>query len=72
MADFSSYGGASDEWLAVAATLPTPPEQSLEELKAASNANREKAAAEQMKGTSTKPNMFSEWVDDPLCKPGTI
>ncbi|KAL2136179.1 hypothetical protein VTI74DRAFT_5057 [Chaetomium olivicolor] len=49
MCDFSCYGGASDEWLALEASLPPPPlGQSVEEKRRAVNASREQAAAEAM------------------------
>jgi acetyl esterase/lipase len=50
MADFSSYGGPSDEWLAVEASMPSPvANQTLEEKKRVSNEGREKLAVEDMK-----------------------
>lgn len=45
MCDFSRYGGASDEWLAVEATLPAAPDAS----KSSVNARREAMSAEQFK-----------------------
>ncbi|KAK4149219.1 Alpha/Beta hydrolase protein [Chaetomidium leptoderma] len=50
MCDFSSYGGPSDEWLALEATLPAPAAGlSIAERKAATNALRESVSAEAMK-----------------------
>lgn len=46
--DFTEYSGPSAEWVALEATLPPPPKQSLEELKAFSNNHREAASAEAM------------------------
>ncbi|PLN78364.1 Alpha/Beta hydrolase protein [Aspergillus taichungensis] len=46
--DFSEYSGPSAEWVALEATLPPPPKQSLEELKTFSNNHREAASAEAM------------------------
>ncbi|PLB51440.1 putative lipase/esterase [Aspergillus steynii IBT 23096] len=46
MADFSLYTGPSEEWLALKATLPAPPDfVSLDVLKAEANAGREAIAA---------------------------
>lgn len=50
MSDFSQHSGASEEWLAVAATLPAPAtNQSVLERRAAANALREATAAAAMK-----------------------
>ncbi|KAF7553304.1 hypothetical protein G7Z17_g3690 [Cylindrodendrum hubeiense] len=51
MSDFSIYGGPSDEWLAVQATLQSPPavDQPLSERKQLINEDREVIAAEAMK-----------------------
>lgn len=50
MCDFSSYGGPSDQWLAVQATLPPPrTDQTLEERQRVTNEGRESLAAEAMK-----------------------
>ncbi|KAK0648298.1 Alpha/Beta hydrolase protein [Cercophora newfieldiana] len=50
MCDFSQYSGASEEWLAVAATLPAAPTNlSIEERRTAANALREATAATAMK-----------------------
>ncbi|KAH8169104.1 alpha/beta hydrolase fold domain-containing protein [Sarocladium implicatum] len=50
MADFSSYGPASEEWLAAEPHMPADPgEISAEVLKKGSNESREKMAAEDMK-----------------------
>ncbi|KAB5529067.1 Alpha/Beta hydrolase protein [Coniochaeta sp. 2T2.1] len=49
MCDFSSYGGPSEDWLAVAATLPPPPVMELLELRRVTNEGREAVAAEAMK-----------------------
>ena len=58
MCDFSSYGGPSDEWLALEATLPPPPTNiSLDERKRATNALREQLAAETMKTLSPQVQM---------------
>ncbi|KAK3904258.1 Alpha/Beta hydrolase protein [Staphylotrichum tortipilum] len=49
MADFSAYDGPSSEWLALAATLPSPPlGLSIPELKEATNAGRDAASASAM------------------------
>jgi acetyl esterase/lipase len=49
MCDFSPYGGASDEWLHVQATLPVASEeQDLGELKKANNHGREATACKEM------------------------
>jgi acetyl esterase/lipase len=49
MADFSSFGGASSEWLAVQAGLATPaPGQTLKDLKKATNDGREAVSAQEM------------------------
>ncbi|KAM7208238.1 Alpha/Beta hydrolase protein [Naviculisporaceae sp. PSN 640] len=49
MADFSVYSGPSAEWVALAATLPPPPEnQTIEEKKRVTNALREASAAKDM------------------------
>jgi len=49
MADFSQYGGASDEWLAVEQSLPPPAaNQSLAELVQSTNTTREEASAREM------------------------
>ena len=49
MADYSIYGGKSDEWLALEAHLPAPPNMSPEEMKKTTNETREEAAREEMK-----------------------
>ncbi|OAA59870.1 Alpha/beta hydrolase fold-3 [Niveomyces insectorum RCEF 264] len=56
MCDFSAYGGASKEWLAVEATLPPPPPANLSALerRAVTNAWREKNAAEGMRELAGK------------------
>ncbi|KAH6995903.1 Alpha/Beta hydrolase protein [Ilyonectria sp. MPI-CAGE-AT-0026] len=56
MSDFSAYGGPSDEWLAVQATLPPQPatDQPLSELKHVINKGRETMAAEAMKSLASQ------------------
>ncbi|KAK4610628.1 AB hydrolase superfamily protein [Fulvia fulva] len=54
MAEFSEYGGASDELTQLLATLPAPPEQTLEELKRTVNEGRENAAREEMKALASQ------------------
>ncbi|KAK4120121.1 alpha/beta-hydrolase [Parathielavia appendiculata] len=56
MCDFSCYGGASDEWLALEASLPPPPPlgQSVEEKRRAVNEGREQAAAQAMEALSRR------------------
>lgn len=50
MADFSKYGGKSDEWLALEKTLPAPPTNiSPEDLKRTTNETRSSNAQEEMK-----------------------
>lgn len=50
MCDFSCYGGPSDQWLAVQATLPAPrTDQTIEERQKFTNDWRESIAAEAMK-----------------------
>ncbi|KXS96065.1 hypothetical protein AC578_6369 [Pseudocercospora eumusae] len=57
MADFSNYGGPSDELLEVLKTLPPAPELSIEELKRATNEGRDKASAEFMETLLPKPSI---------------
>lgn len=55
MSDFSKYGGPSDEWFAVQATLPTPPtSQQLLERKQVVNEGREAIAAKDMEVLASK------------------
>ncbi|PKS08503.1 hypothetical protein jhhlp_004887 [Lomentospora prolificans] len=56
MADFSCYGGPSQEWLALAATLPPPPpaDQPILEKRKVINEGREAIAAEAMKTLASK------------------
>ena len=49
MADFSEYGGPSEEWTALAQTLPKIPDMSQDELRRVTNDGREGAAREEMK-----------------------
>lgn len=50
MADFSQYGGKSNEWIALERTLPAPPSDiSPEELKRTTNETRLGSAQEEMK-----------------------
>lgn len=58
MCDFSRYGGPSNEWLAVEATLPVPPsvsgDDSILERRDATNERREAEASEAMKTLASK------------------
>ncbi|KAJ9604898.1 hypothetical protein H2200_010287 [Cladophialophora chaetospira] len=54
MCDFSRYGVPSEEWLRVEATLPTPQDQSVEELKNTTNAGREAVAKKEMELLANK------------------
>lgn len=49
MADFSVYGGPSDEWLAVEASLPPPAPMDLDQRKRETNEGREATARNEMK-----------------------
>lgn len=62
MADFSQYSGASEEFLALAATLPAPPDLSQEELKRVTNAGREDVARTEMQSLSSKVNIQDHMV----------
>ncbi|KAJ3545728.1 hypothetical protein NM208_g2373 [Fusarium decemcellulare] len=54
MCDFSQYGGKSQDWLAVEATLPPPPVfESLEERKRVVNEGREQISAKDMASLSS-------------------
>ncbi|KXJ88357.1 Alpha/Beta hydrolase protein [Microdochium bolleyi] len=59
MSDFSSYGGPSAEWTALAAQLPPPPAapRSVAELKSEINADREQRAREAMQALSSSVAM---------------
>jgi acetyl esterase/lipase len=57
MCDFSEYGGPSDEWLAVEATLPAPLTLDLAERKRTTNAGREEIAAKQLKEIKSQIRM---------------
>lgn len=58
MCDFSSYGGPSDEWLAVEASLPSPPaNQTVSELKRSANQGRETLASKAMVSLSSQIHM---------------
>lgn len=58
MCDFSEYGGPSDEWLAVAASIPAPvPGLSLDERKKIINDARDEGAAEAMKAMNLGPQV---------------
>ena len=54
MCDFSKYGGPSDEWVKLEASLPPVPEMTKEQLKQVTNKGREDAAREEMKIFSSK------------------
>lgn len=54
MADYSQYGGASEEFTALLATLPSPSEQTPIELQALNNRVREDASAEEMRVLASK------------------
>ncbi len=52
--DFSEYGGKSDEWLALEASLPPPPDLPPDELKRMTNETRSNTAREEMKSLSPR------------------
>ena len=54
MCDFSEYGIPSEEWLRVEASLPEPKEQSLDELKGATNLAREATSQKEMQELSAQ------------------
>jgi acetyl esterase/lipase len=54
MCDFSSYGGPSDEWRLIEASLPPPVILELSEKKRVTNAGREAIAAAEMKQLSSQ------------------
>lgn len=57
MCDFSRYGGKSAEWQRLEATLPVPPEMSMETLQNTTNATREAASSKAMERLSTQVAM---------------
>ena len=52
MSDFSQYGGPSDEWLAVEASLPAPEAMSLADRKRTTNEGREATSTSEMQSLS--------------------
>lgn len=58
MCDFSSYGGPSEEWIAIQANLPSPgPDPPLSDFKRAMNEGREQVASQEMESLSSQIRM---------------
>lgn len=63
MCDFSAYGALSDEWLRLAAEMPAgTADQSLDDLKRATNLGREETARREMLALSDKVLMYDHSI----------